>query len=77
MQRIYNLGARSFWTHSTGPIGCLGYILVGFPTAGKDDAGCAKPYSEGDGISAQERFSSICIHVCRCLFSEVFFVQRT
>lgn len=40
------MGARSFWIHNTGPIGCLGYILVGFPTAEKDVAGCAKPYNE-------------------------------
>jgi hypothetical protein len=46
MQNIYHLGARSFWIHNTGPIGCLGYILVGFPTAEKDVAGCAKPYNE-------------------------------
>lgn len=46
VEKIYHLGARSFWIHNTGPIGCLGYILVGFPTAEKDVAGCAKPYNE-------------------------------
>lgn len=45
MQNIYNLGARSFWIHNTGPIGCLPYILANFPSA-KDPAGCAKPYNE-------------------------------
>lgn len=45
MQKIYNLGARSFWIHNTGPIGCLPYILANFPSE-KDDAGCAKPYNE-------------------------------
>ncbi|KAA8546407.1 hypothetical protein F0562_002854 [Nyssa sinensis] len=48
VQNIYNLGARSFWIHNTGPIGCLPYILTSFPltTAQKDSAGCAKPYNE-------------------------------
>ncbi|CAJ2674481.1 unnamed protein product [Trifolium pratense] len=43
---IYNLGARSFWIHNTGPIGCLPYILMGFPLAEKDENGCAKQYNE-------------------------------
>ncbi|KAF9682623.1 hypothetical protein SADUNF_Sadunf05G0128100 [Salix dunnii] len=43
---IYNLGARSFWIHNTGPIGCLGYILANFPSSEKDSAGCAKSYNE-------------------------------
>ncbi|KDO80650.1 hypothetical protein CISIN_1g021807mg [Citrus sinensis] len=45
VKSIYNLGARSFWIHNTGPIGCLPYILANFPSA-KDSAGCAKPYNE-------------------------------
>ncbi|WJX16666.1 hypothetical protein P8452_06665 [Trifolium repens] len=43
---IYNLGARSFWIHNTGPIGCLPYISAGFPLAEKDENGCAKQYNE-------------------------------
>ncbi|KAJ9166652.1 hypothetical protein P3X46_021766 [Hevea brasiliensis] len=45
IENIYDLGARTFWIHNTGPIGCLPYILANFP-AEKDDAGCAKPYNE-------------------------------
>ncbi|GAB4844177.1 hypothetical protein Ancab_037543 [Ancistrocladus abbreviatus] len=45
---IYNLGARSFWIHSTGPIGCLTYILVGLSVSQDqmDSVGCAKPYND-------------------------------
>ncbi|XP_010242790.1 PREDICTED: esterase-like isoform X2 [Nelumbo nucifera] len=45
---IYDLGARSFWIHNTGPIGCLPYILVNMPiTASQiDKAGCAAPYND-------------------------------
>ena len=46
MQEIYNLGARSFWIHNTGPIGCLPYILTNFLSAERDSHGCAKPYNE-------------------------------
>lgn len=46
MQNIYWVGARSFWIHNTGPVGCLPYILTTFKTAGKDSAGCAKAYNE-------------------------------
>ncbi|KAK4274015.1 hypothetical protein QN277_017307 [Acacia crassicarpa] len=43
---IYKLGARSFWIHNTGPIGCLPYILTNFLSAERDAFGCAKPYNQ-------------------------------
>ncbi|WJX16668.1 hypothetical protein P8452_06666 [Trifolium repens] len=46
IKNIYNLGARSFWIHNTGPIGCLSLILANFPSAIKDSYGCAKEYNE-------------------------------
>ncbi|KAI4337817.1 hypothetical protein L6164_016188 [Bauhinia variegata] len=46
VKNIYNLGARSFWIHNTGPIGCLAYVFVSFPSAERDSYGCAKPYNE-------------------------------
>lgn len=46
MQRIYKSGARSFWIHNTGPIGCLPYILANFQAAQRDSAGCSKPHNE-------------------------------
>ncbi|KAL9359176.1 hypothetical protein Peur_047299 [Populus x canadensis] len=46
VKNIYEVGGRSFWIHSTGPIGCLAYILTGFPSAEKDSAGCAKQHNE-------------------------------
>ncbi|KAL5558410.1 hypothetical protein UlMin_034621 [Ulmus minor] len=46
-KNIYNIsGGRSFWIHNTGPIGCLAYVLTPFPSAERDEAGCAKPYNE-------------------------------
>lgn len=47
MQNIYyTSGGRAFWIHNTGPIGCLPYCLIRFPSAQKDKAGCAKDYNE-------------------------------
>ncbi|XP_062023010.1 esterase-like isoform X2 [Rosa rugosa] len=46
IKKIYDLGARSLWIHNTGPIGCLPYIVANFPSAEKDEIGCAKAYNE-------------------------------
>lgn len=46
MKSIYKLGARSFWIHNTGPIGCLPYILTSFPSAKRDKYGCIKSFDE-------------------------------
>ena len=42
------MGAKSFWIHNTGPIGCLPYILIMVPVVEDqmDNVGCAKPYNE-------------------------------
>ena len=46
IKNIYSLGARSFWIHNTGPIGCLPLILTNFTSAIKDKCGCAKEYND-------------------------------
>ncbi|XVF36906.1 hypothetical protein REPUB_Repub19eG0099100 [Reevesia pubescens] len=46
IRNIYSLGARSFWVHNTGPIGCLPYVFTAFASAEKDSAGCLKPHNE-------------------------------
>ncbi|XP_042493662.1 esterase-like [Macadamia integrifolia] len=44
---VYDEGARSFWIHNTGPIGCLPYVLANFSVKPSeyDSAGCAIPYN--------------------------------
>ncbi|KAK9985942.1 hypothetical protein SO802_030893 [Lithocarpus litseifolius] len=51
VKNIYNLGARSFWIHNTGPIGCLPLILATFLSAQRDSYGCAKPYNDSYGCA--------------------------
>ncbi|XP_068321083.1 esterase-like [Pyrus communis] len=46
IKKIYDLGARSFWIHNTGPTGCLPFILSNYPLAQKDEVGCAKSFNE-------------------------------
>ncbi|KAL1357049.1 hypothetical protein HN51_009046 [Arachis hypogaea] len=47
-QQLYNEGARVFWIHNTGPIGCLPYSYIYYePKKGNIDAnGCVKPHNE-------------------------------
>ncbi|KAM3202834.1 hypothetical protein P3L10_030459 [Capsicum annuum] len=46
--QLYEKGARAFWIHNTGPIGCLPYFLVEYPPSpdNADQNGCVKSYNE-------------------------------
>ncbi|CAL0329927.1 unnamed protein product [Lupinus luteus] len=48
IRNVYREGGRSFWIHSTGPLGCLPYVLDGFPqlAAQADKFGCSIPLNE-------------------------------
>ncbi|CAJ1946735.1 unnamed protein product [Sphenostylis stenocarpa] len=48
VQQLYYEGARVFWIHNTGPIGCLPYSYIYYePKKGNIDAnGCVKPQNE-------------------------------
>uniref|UniRef100_A0A5B6ZC48 GDSL esterase/lipase n=1 Tax=Davidia involucrata TaxID=16924 RepID=A0A5B6ZC48_DAVIN len=48
IEKIYQQGARAFWIHNTGPIGCLPYFLINFPPkpSGADQNGCVKSFNE-------------------------------
>ncbi|KAL6351518.1 hypothetical protein AAG906_040872 [Vitis piasezkii] len=45
---VHARGARSFWIHNTGPVGCYPYVMDRFPitAAQVDKHGCASPYNE-------------------------------
>lgn len=48
VENLYQLGARIFWIHNTGPIGCLPYSVIYYPPkpANKDQNGCVKSHNE-------------------------------
>lgn len=48
VQQLYYEGARVFWIHNTGPIGCLPYSYIYYePKKGNIDAnGCVKPQND-------------------------------
>lgn len=48
VEKLFHLGARAFWIHNTGPIGCLPYFVVQHPPEpnNTDPCGCIKSYNE-------------------------------
>lgn len=48
VEELHEKGARAFWIHNTGPIGCLPYFLVKYPPNpdNTDQNGCVKSYNE-------------------------------
>ncbi|PSS01314.1 GDSL esterase/lipase [Actinidia chinensis var. chinensis] len=50
IQQLYKEGARVFWVHNTGPIGCLPYNVIYDRIRSKagnlDQIGCVKPQNE-------------------------------
>ncbi|KAK1415764.1 hypothetical protein QVD17_31550 [Tagetes erecta] len=48
VEKLYQGGARSFWIHNTGPLGCLPYFIENYPLApdNVDKIGCVKSYNE-------------------------------
>lgn len=48
LERLYQQGARAFWIHNTGPIGCLAYFKANRPPkpSNADKVGCVKSYNK-------------------------------
>ncbi|XP_057801993.1 GDSL esterase/lipase LIP-4-like [Salvia miltiorrhiza] len=67
MQKLYQLGGRNFWVHSTGPLGCLpsNVALINASTV-VDEYGCVS-----DRNKAAAAFNSQLERLCRELRSEM------
>ncbi|XAR48118.1 Alpha-L-fucosidase [Bertholletia excelsa] len=48
VENLYQEGARAFWIHNTGPIGCLPFLVINYPAkqSNTDRNGCIKSYNE-------------------------------
>ncbi|XP_044494194.1 GDSL esterase/lipase At5g14450-like isoform X2 [Mangifera indica] len=48
IEKLYQEGARKFWIHNTGPIGCLPLMVIAYPSKSgdADQNGCIKSYNE-------------------------------
>ncbi|KAK9276931.1 hypothetical protein L1049_006469 [Liquidambar formosana] len=48
IKQLYQQGARIFWIHNTGPIGCLPYFVIDYPPkpGNADQNGCLKSYNK-------------------------------
>ncbi|CAN1271459.1 GDSL esterase/lipase At1g54790 [Linum perenne] len=76
--KLYNLGARNFWIHNTGPLGCLARVISAATTAAAAAAG-NKPKSSDDldqfgCLASRNRastaFNSHLNHLCTNLKSQ-------
>ncbi|KAJ9176305.1 hypothetical protein P3X46_011635 [Hevea brasiliensis] len=48
IEKLYQEGARTFWIHNTGPIGCLPFPVIKHPPkpGNADQIGCVKSYND-------------------------------
>ncbi|KAJ0544872.1 putative alpha-L-fucosidase [Helianthus annuus] len=48
VEKLYQGGARAFWIHNTGPIGCLPFLVKNYPPAPEnvDKIGCVDSYNK-------------------------------
>ncbi|WJX13166.1 acetylajmaline esterase [Trifolium repens] len=48
IKRLYDSGARNFWIHNTGPLGCLGQYVATFgaDTSKLDELGCLRAHNQ-------------------------------
>ncbi|KAK2983316.1 hypothetical protein RJ640_016054 [Escallonia rubra] len=48
VKKLHQQGARAFWIHNTGPIGCLPILLINSPpkAGNADQYGCVKSYND-------------------------------
>ncbi|KAM7484170.1 hypothetical protein LguiA_000179 [Lonicera macranthoides] len=48
VKKLNKQGARAFWIHNTGPIGCLPYFVINYPPkpGNADQNGCVESYND-------------------------------
>ncbi|KHN03916.1 GDSL esterase/lipase At1g09390-like isoform X2 [Glycine soja] len=66
VKNLYNDGARKFWVHNTGPLGCLPKILALAQKKDLDSLGCLSSYN-----SAARLFNEELLHSTQKLRSEL------
>ncbi|GAB2246482.1 hypothetical protein Droror1_Dr00001975 [Drosera rotundifolia] len=73
-KRLYNAGARNFWIHNTGPLGCLAQNIAKFGTdpSKLDEIGCVIDHNE-----AAKSFNSQLHQLCQSLRGQLADVNIT
>ncbi|RDX77758.1 GDSL esterase/lipase [Mucuna pruriens] len=66
VKSLYNEGARKFWVHNTGPLGCLPKILALAQKKDLDSLGCLSSYN-----SAARLFNEALLHSSQKLRTEL------
>ncbi|KAK8630725.1 hypothetical protein V6N13_079505 [Hibiscus sabdariffa] len=62
MKRLYDAGARNFWVHNTGPLGCLPRIIATFGKnrSNLDEQGCVVSHNRAATVFNQ-KLRDICL----------------
>ncbi|KAH7839577.1 hypothetical protein Vadar_005953 [Vaccinium darrowii] len=52
INKLYDQGARNFWVHNTGPLGCLAQNIAKFGTdpSKLDELGCVSSHNQASGL---------------------------
>ncbi|XP_027352675.1 GDSL esterase/lipase At1g09390 [Abrus precatorius] len=66
VKSLYNEGARKFWVHNTGPLGCLPKILALAQKKDLDSSGCLPSYN-----TAARLFNEALLHLTQKLRTEL------
>ncbi|XP_028779460.1 GDSL esterase/lipase At1g09390 [Neltuma alba] len=66
IKSLYNEGARKFWVHNTGPLGCLPKLISLAQTKVVDSLGCLSHYN-----SAARLFNEALLHLLQKLRTEL------
>ncbi|CAN1271466.1 GDSL esterase/lipase At1g54790 [Linum perenne] len=65
IEKLYNIGARNFWIHNTGPLGCLATVIAQTTAAATDQFGCLASRNR-----AAAAFNTHLNHLCTNLKSQ-------
>ncbi|KAK8614616.1 hypothetical protein V6N13_068415 [Hibiscus sabdariffa] len=77
MKRLYNAGARNFWVHNTGPLGCLPRIISTFGEnpSNLDEHGCIASHNRAATIFNQ-KLRDICLQfLAQCPEANITYVD--
>ncbi|OMO77787.1 Lipase, GDSL [Corchorus capsularis] len=64
MKKLYDSGARNFWIHNTGPLGCLPRIIASFGKnpSDLDEFGCVISHNRAANVFNKKLHDEVCVN---------------